>query len=175
MNFRLPGFKCYENCTHDSMLKLMQARRICPQQYKTFTIAWHFLINTKYSGEVSLIISVDVCRELTQCVRTWIFSKCRKHWDFPLCPSSTVASTFNPRLYLYNYFRCLNKIISYVIRGIKQAISRKLVKISDYLVSSLKTVPGCRVSRHILFSNKEIISSDLQNMGSFVSLVGTFE
>ena len=42
-----------------------------------------------------------------------------------------------------------NKQISYVLRGIKRAISRKLVKISDCRVSSfLKTVPGCRVSRH---------------------------
>ena len=38
-----------------------------------FRIAWHFWTNTKYSGEVSLIISVDIHRELTQCVRTWIF------------------------------------------------------------------------------------------------------
>ena len=48
----------------------MQAQRIFPQQYERFIIAWHFLKNTEYSGEVSLIISVDVHRELTQCVRT---------------------------------------------------------------------------------------------------------
>ena len=42
--------------------------------------------------------------------------------------------------------------ISYVLRGIKRAISRKLVKISDCRVSSfLKTVPGCRVSRRLIF------------------------
>ena len=42
------------------------------------------------------------------------------------------------------------KSIYYVLRGIKRAISRKLVKISDCRVSSfLKTVPGCRVSRHV--------------------------
>ena len=46
-----------------------------------FRIAGHFWTNTKYSGEVSLIISVDIHRELTQCVRTWIFSKCRKLWE----------------------------------------------------------------------------------------------
>ena len=114
-----------------------------------FRIAWHFWTNTKYSGEVSLIISVDIHRELTQCVRTWIFSKCRKHWDFTLCPSSTVASTFNPRQYLQSLE--IPKQISYVLRGIKRAIPRKLVKISDCRVSSfLKTVPGCRVSRHFL-------------------------
>ena len=30
-----------------------------------FRITWHFWTNTKYSGEVSLIISVDIYRELT--------------------------------------------------------------------------------------------------------------
>ena len=30
-----------------------------------FRIAWHFSTNTKYSGEVSLVISVDIRRELT--------------------------------------------------------------------------------------------------------------
>ena len=44
------------------------------------------------------------------------------------------------------------KQISYVLRGIKGAILRKLVKISDWQVPSfLKTVPGCRVSRHLIF------------------------
>ena len=44
------------------------------------------------------------------------------------------------------------KQISYVLRGIKRAISRRLVKISDCRVSSfLKTVPGRRVSRHLIF------------------------
>ena len=33
-----------------------------------------FWTNTKYSGEVSLIISADIHRELIQCVKTWIFS-----------------------------------------------------------------------------------------------------
>ena len=44
-----------------------------------------------------------------------------------------VASTFNPR----QYFQSLeiSKVISYVLRGIKRAISRKLVKISDGRVS----------------------------------------
>ena len=109
-----------------------------------FRIAWHFWTNTKYSGEVSLIISVDIHRELTQCVRTWIFSVSK---TFILCPRSTVASTFNPRQYLQSLE--IPKQISYVLRGIKRAIPRKLVKISDFRVSSfLKTVSGCRVSRH---------------------------
>ena len=49
---------------------------------------------------------------------------------------------------IYNRLRFLNK--SCVLRGIKRAIWRKLVKICDCRVSSfLKTVPGCRVSRHV--------------------------
>ena len=39
-----------------------------------FRIAWHFWTNTKYSGEVSLIISVDIHQEFTLCVRTWIWA-----------------------------------------------------------------------------------------------------
>ena len=49
---------------------------------------------------------------------------------------------------IYKSFE-IPKQISYVLRGIKPAIPRKLVKISDFRVSSfLKTVPGSRVSRH---------------------------
>ena len=45
---------------------------------------------------------------------------------------------------IYNRLRFLNKY--HVLRGIKRAIPRKLVKISDCRVSSLlKTVPHCRV------------------------------
>ena len=114
-----------------------------------FRIAWHFWTNTKYSGEVSSIIPVDIHQELTQCVRTWIFSKCRKHWDFTLCPSSTVANAFKSRQYLQ--LLEIPKQISCVHKGIKRAIPRKLFKISDCRASSfLKTVPGCRVSRHFL-------------------------
>ena len=74
------------------------------------------------------------------------------------CPRLTVGSTFNPRQYLQSFE--ISKQISCVLRGIKRAISRKLVKISDWRVSSfLKTVPGCRVSRHgvnkILVDSKE--------------------
>ena len=65
------------------------------------------------------------------------------------CPRLTVGSTFNPRQYLQSFE--ISKQISCVLRGIKRAISRKLVKISDCRVSSfLKTFPGCRVSRHEL-------------------------
>ena len=70
------------------------------------------------------------------------------NWDFTLCPSSTVTSTFNP---IRQYLQLLEifKQISGVPRGIKQAISRKLVNISDCRVSSfLKTVPGFQLSRH---------------------------
>ena len=61
-------------------------------------------------------------------------------------PKPRVASTFNLRNYLQSFE--IPKQISYVLRGIKRAIPRKLVKISDFRVSSfLKTVSGCRVSR----------------------------
>ena len=80
-------------------------------------------------------------------VQSRIFSKCRKHWNFTLYPSSIVTSIFNPRQSLQSLE--ILKQISYVL--IKQAIPRKLVKISDWRVSKfLKTVSGCRVSRHFL-------------------------
>ena len=53
---------------------------------------------------------------------------------FTLCPRSTVASIFNPRQYLQSLE--IPKQISYVLRGIKRAISRKLGKISDCRVSN---------------------------------------
>ena len=99
-----------------------------------FGIAWHFRTNSKYSSEVSLMISVDIHRQLTQCVRTWIFSKGRKHWDFTPHPSSTVASTFNSRQYLQ--LLEIPKQILHVLRGIKRSISWKMVKISDCGISS---------------------------------------
>ena len=49
-------------------------------------------------------------------------------------PSSTVAFTFNPRQYLQSVE--IPKQISYVLRGMKLAIPRKLVKISDFRVST---------------------------------------
>ena len=45
----------------------------------------------------------------------------------------------------------ISKQTSYVLRGIKRTISRKLVKIAltaGYISSFFKSVPGCRVSRH---------------------------
>ena len=106
-----------------------------------FRIAWHFWTITKYSGEVSLIISVDIHREsrLTKCVRTLI-----------RLVSNTLRFHSMPKLnrqYLHSLQ--ISKQISCVLRGIKRAIPRKLVKISDCRASSfLKTVPACRVSRH---------------------------
>ena len=57
--------------------------------------------------------------------------------EITLCPSSTVvAFTFNPaRQYLQSLE--IPKQISYVLRGIKRAIPRKLVKISDCRVSTI--------------------------------------
>ena len=139
-----PWVKILKNMLNASLENLSTTNYTKP----LFRIAWHFWTNTKYSGEVSLIISVDIHREL--CVRTWILSKRRKHWDFTPCPRSTVASTFNPRQYLQSLE--ISKQISCVLGGIKQAIPRKLVKISHCRVSSfLKTVPRCRVSRHSEF------------------------
>ena len=46
----------------------------------------------------------------------------------------SVASTFNPTQYLQSFE--IPKQICYVLRGIKRAIPRKLVKISDFRVSS---------------------------------------
>ena len=51
----------------------------------------------------------------------------------------------------------ISKLISYVLRGIKRAIWRKLVKISDCRVSSfLKALPGFPVSRHNVNNNWQI-------------------
>ena len=51
---------------------------------------------------------------------------------------------------IYNRSLEISKQISYVLRGIKRAIWRKLIKIFDCRVSSfLKALPGCRVSRHV--------------------------
>ena len=77
-----------------------------------FRIAWHFWTNTKYSGEVSLIISVNIHREsrLTQWVRTLTSSKCRTHWDFTLWRNSTVAST-SSQGNIYNHLSFLSKYL----------------------------------------------------------------
>ena len=79
----------------ESKMPRLTLRTVC---LESLGISEQTLAN--YSGGVSLIISVGIHRELTQCVWTWIFSKCRKH------PSTRVASTFKPR-------------------GINRAISRK--------------------------------------------------
>ena len=99
-----------------------------------FGIAWHFRTNSKYSSEVSLMISVDIHRQLTQCVRTWIFSKGLKHWDFTPHPSSTVASTFNSRL-IYNCLRFLNKYFMF-LEELKEVFREKWSKFltAEYLV-----------------------------------------
>ena len=76
-----------------------------------FRIAWHFWTNTKYSGKVSLIISLDIHRELTQCVRTWIFSKCRKHWDFTRYAQARQSLLLLTQGNIYNRLRFLNKYL----------------------------------------------------------------
>ena len=110
-----------------------------------FRIAWHFWTNTKYFGEVLLIISVDIHRELTQCVRTWIFSKCQKHSLYAQARQSLLLLTQGN---IYNRLRFLNKYLVF-LEELNELFRfpRKLVEISDCRVSSfLKTVPGCRVS-----------------------------
>ena len=102
-----------------------------------------------------MIISVDIDRELTDSVSELEYFQSVKNIEISLyaqAQQSHQPSTFNPRQYLQSLE--IPKEISYVLRGIKRAISRKLVKISDCQVSSfLKTVPGCRVSRHFLKIN----------------------
>ena len=101
-----------------------------------------------------MIISVDIHRELTDSVSELEYFQSVKNIEISLYAQAQQSqpSTFNPRQYLQ--LLEIPKEISYVLRGIKRAISRKLVKISDCQVSSfLKTVPGCRVSRHFLEIN----------------------
>ena len=102
-----------------------------------------------------MIISVDIHRKLTGSVSELEYFLSVKNIETSLyaqAQQSHQPFTFNPRQYLQSLE--IPKEISYVLRGIKRAISRKLVKISDCQVSSfLKTVPGCRVSRHFLKIN----------------------
>ena len=94
-------------------------------------------------------ISVDIHCELTDSVSELEYFLSVKNVEISLYAQAQQSqpSTFNPRQYLQSLE--IPKQISYVLRGIKRAISRKLVKISDCRVSSfLKTFPGCRVSRH---------------------------
>ena len=78
----------------------------------------------------------------TQCVRTI------EHIKISLWAQTQQSLLLFTQGSIYNRLR-FAKQISCVLRGIKWAISRKLVQISDCRVSSfLKTVPGCRVSRH---------------------------
>ena len=54
---------------------------------------------------------------------------------------------------IYNRLTFLNKYIMF-LEELNELFREKLVKISDCRVSSfLKTVPGCRVSRHVVSAN----------------------
>ena len=92
-----------------------------------------------------MIISVDIHRELTDSVSELEYFLSVKNIEISLYAQARQSqpSSFNPRKY---YLQSLEipKQISYVLRGIKRAIPRKLVKISDCRVSSfLKTgLPG---------------------------------
>ena len=78
-----------------------------------FRIAWHFWTNTKYSGEVSLIIYVDIHRQLTQCVRTWIFSKCQ-NIEISLYAQARQSLLLLTQGNIYNRLRFLNKYLMFL-------------------------------------------------------------
>ena len=89
----------------------MQAWRICPQQTKPlFRIPGHFWTITKYSGEVSLIISVDIHREsrLTQCVRTLISVE---HMEISLYAQTQQSLLLLTQGNIYIHLRFLNKYL----------------------------------------------------------------
>ena len=106
-----------------------------------------------------MIISLDIHCELTDTVSQLSVSELEyflsvKNIEISLYAQARQSqpSTFNPRQYLQSLE--IPKQISYVLTGIKSAIPRKLVKISDCHVSRFcKTVSGWQVSRHFLKIN----------------------
>ena len=86
-----------------------------------FRTAGHFWTNTKYSGEVSLIISVDIHRELTDSVSELEYFLSVKNIEITLYAQARQSqpSTFNPRQYLQSLE--IPKQISYVLTGMKWA------------------------------------------------------
>ena len=112
-----------------------------------FRIVWHFSTITKYSGEVSLIISVDIHREsrLTQCVRTLISVE---HIEISLYAQTQQWLLLFTQGNIYIHLRFLNKYLVFkeeLNELFRENWSKFLTAV--YLVF-LKTVPGCRVSRH---------------------------
>ena len=71
-----------------------------------FRIAWHFWTNTEYSGEVLLIISVDIHLELTQSSNLNIF-KLLKTLRFHSLLLLTQGN-------IYNHLRSLNKYLMFL-------------------------------------------------------------
>ena len=69
-----------------------------------------FIRNTSFTEGAS---KIEFLFQVSGYCRHSCFSKCWKHWDFTLCPSSTGASTFNPRQYLYR-LRFLNKYLMFL-------------------------------------------------------------
>ena len=140
-----PWVKILKNMLNTSLENLSTTNYTKP----LFRIAWHFWTNTKYSGEVSLIISMDIF------IGSWLSVRelylIVKHMKISLYAQTQQSLLLLTQGNIYTSLE-ISKQISCVLRGIKRGIPRKLVKISHCRVSSfLKTVPSCRVSRHSEF------------------------
>ena len=121
----------------------MYLRDFFPLNPSTTTVyAWSaFYLSLRFTFKSAVCI-LPLVRSLQSAVRSLRFT--------------LTGSAFNPRQYLQ--WLEIPKQISYVLRGIKRAIPRKVVKISDCRVSSfLKTVPSCLVSRHFQYFNLHIL------------------
>ena len=140
-----PWVKILKNMLNTSLENLSTTNYTKP----LFRIAWHFWTNTKYSGEVSLIISMDIF--IGSWLSVWELYLIVKHMEISLYAQTQQSLLLLTQGNIYTSLE-ISKQISCVLRGIKRAIPRKLVKISHCRVSSfLKTVPSCRVSRHSEF------------------------
>ena len=138
-----------------------------------FRIAWHFWTNTKYSGEVSLIISMDIF--IGSWLSVWELYLIIKHMEISLYAQTQQSLLLLTQGNIYTSLE-ISKQISCVLRGIKRGIPRKLVKISHCRVSSfLKTVPGCRVSRHSVKFKKPFHSQTPESIMDPQSSVLTLE
>jgi len=60
VNFRLPGILKTVDVESKEYASCKLGEFVHNNTKPLFRIAWHFCTNTKYSGEVSLIISVDI-------------------------------------------------------------------------------------------------------------------
>ena len=126
----------------------------------SFRIASHFWTNIEYSHRVQTSIFVETILEFSE---SWYrsqrtnFSEVSKHRDFIVCPSSKITSTTKPKSYLKSLD--ISKQRSTVQRtweGLDEFLRGNSKIISDcWLCSILKTLPGCRLSRH--YENKYML------------------